>query len=201
MPADHLTTRFYEKEAAEYAAVPPHGTFLDYRIRFVSLLPGCAHILDLGCGGGHDSRAFRDAGFEVTALDASAAMAALASARIGRNVIVRSFQELDFIKQFDAAWASASLLHVPFDELLDVLIRVRRSLRTDGLLCASFKEAEKDWRDQRGRLFCAMTAALLHECLAQAGFEVDIIDRHKGRGSDAMPTTWLWTFCRSSGKP
>lgn len=201
MPSDILTTQFYEKEAAEYAAVPPHGTFLDYRNRFVTLLPGRAHILDLGCGGGHDSRAFRDAGFEVTALDASAAMAALASARIGLNVIVRSFQELDFAKQFDAVWASASLLHVPFDELLDVLIRVRRGLRTDGLLCASFKEGEKDWRDQHGRLFCAMTATLLRERLAQAGFDVDIIDQFQGRGSDAMPTTWLWTFCRCSGRP
>jgi SAM-dependent methyltransferase len=201
VPADILTTQFYDKEAAEYAAVPPHGTFLEYRNRLVSLLPGRAHILDLGCGGGHDGRAFRDAGFEVTALDASAAMAALASARIGRNVIVRSFQELNFVKQFDAVWASASLLHVPFDELPDVLIRVRRSLRTVGLLCASFKEGEKDRRDQNGRLFCAMTEALLREHLTHAGFDIDIIDQYQGRGSDAMPTTWLWVFCRSSGKP
>lgn len=92
MAADSVTTRFYEKQAAEYAAVPPHGTFLDYRNRFVSLLSTRARILDLGCGGGHDSRAFRDMGFEVTPLDASATMAALASERIGQSVIVRSFR-------------------------------------------------------------------------------------------------------------
>src|SRR5688572_23445819 len=121
-------------------------------------------------------------------------MAALASARIGQSVIVCSFQDLDCDQEFDAVWASASLLHVPSYELPDVLQRVRRCLGAGGLLCASFKEAESDWRDANGRLFCAMTAALLRKYLQASEFEVDAVERYQGRGSDAMPTTWLWAF-------
>ena len=196
MPVDFLTRQFYMQAAAEYAAVPPHGKFVDNRNRFMNLLPLPARILDLGCGGGHDGRAFRDAGFQVTAVDASTEMATFASARIDQKVIVRSFQDLTFTEEFDGVWASASLLHVPSEELPDVLRRVRCSLRRGGLLYASFKEAEKDWRDKGGRLFCAMTPTLLGDYLAGADFTVDAIERHEGHGSDAMATMWILAFAR-----
>jgi SAM-dependent methyltransferase len=199
MAVDAPTSSFYARAAAEYAAAPPHGAFVQRRNHFVRLLPSDAHILDLGCGGGHDSRAFKDLGFDVTAVDGSAEMAAIASRRIDENVIVCIFQDFDLRNEFDGVWASASLLHVPSAELQDVLERVQRCLKLGGLLCASFKEADEDWRDGNGRLFCAMTETALRKHLEGVGFQVESVERHKGYGSDSMPTNWLWALARSAG--
>ncbi len=61
-----------------------------------------------------------------------------------------SFDEVNFRNQFDAAWASASLLHVPKKDLQAVIQRLVRALKQNGILFISFKfgegEAEFDSR-------------------------------------------------------
>jgi trans-aconitate methyltransferase len=70
------------------------------------------HILDAGCGSGRDSSYFLDKGFDVSAFDASAELAKLASQLIHRPVTVCQFNEYESDKPFDGIWACASLLHV-----------------------------------------------------------------------------------------
>jgi 2-polyprenyl-3-methyl-5-hydroxy-6-metoxy-1,4-benzoquinol methylase len=119
---------------------------------FLSLLQPGAHVLDAGCGSGRDSRAFLERGYEVTALDASEAMAKLASRHIGRSVLQMSFDEVRFRECFDGVWACASLLHVPKRESPIVLERLGIALKTGGVMYASFKYGEgESVRD--GRLF------------------------------------------------
>ena len=48
-------------------------------------------------------------------------MCRLASEFSGIDINHMQFQENDFDKEFDGIWASASLLHVPSDELDSVL--------------------------------------------------------------------------------
>ena len=43
-----------------------------------------AHILDLGCGSGRDSKAFLQQGYKVTAMDGSQVLCQLASETIGQ---------------------------------------------------------------------------------------------------------------------
>lgn len=62
------TLRFYDQNAQTYAPGTPSGYTLEARDKFASALPVSAHILELGCGGGHDAQAFIDAGFDVTLL-------------------------------------------------------------------------------------------------------------------------------------
>jgi hypothetical protein len=50
-------------------------------------------------------------------------------------------------------WASACLLHAPRDELADILGRIHRALKRDGLFYASFKIGEGDGRDSLGRYY------------------------------------------------
>ncbi|NJN00325.1 MAG: methyltransferase domain-containing protein [Aquincola sp.] len=59
--------------------------------RFLARLESGAHILDAGCGSGRDAKAFAEAGFRVTAFDASAELARLASTYCGFEVAVRRF--------------------------------------------------------------------------------------------------------------
>jgi SAM-dependent methyltransferase len=123
---------------------------------FLSLLPGGAHILDAGCGSGRDSRAFLTRGYEVTALDASGAMAELASRHIGRRVLRMSFDQVRFRERFDGVWASASLLHVPRQSTAKVLERLVIALKVGGVMYASFKYGEEE-AVRNGRLFSENT--------------------------------------------
>ena len=124
-------------------------------------------MLDHGCGAGRDTKALLAAGFNVTALDASADMVCEAEKRTGIGVRVQYFEDLDDVAIFDGIWASASLLHVPRAGLPNVLARVHQALKTGGLLFASFKSGGKEGRDSLGRYYNYLnadevTAALNH---------------------------------------
>ncbi len=126
--ASNDTMTFYRDNAETYAArdrKPPADRLGAFIAR---LAPGAA-VLDLGCGGGHDSLHLIEAGFDVTPSDGSAELARAAEQRIGRKVEAVTFQEIEWNQRFDAIWAEASLLHVPRTELPDVLVRVLRALR------------------------------------------------------------------------
>ena len=119
---------------------------------FLNLLPPGAHILDAGCGSGRDSLYFLNKGYKVTAIDASKELSKLASELINQSVLNISFQELDFENEFDGVWASASLLHIPRNEISKVLNRIAKSLKQDGVLYASFKYDDKEY-EKGGRYF------------------------------------------------
>ena len=128
-----------------------------------SLAPG-AHILDLGCGVGRDTKAFLDAGYTVTALDASAEMVRIASEVTRQPATQMRFEGMKFVEEFDGVWACASLLHVARAELPAVLDRVARSMRAGGVLHISVKHGEhEEFRD--GRWFCDYTVGSLHDVL------------------------------------
>ncbi len=119
---------------------------------FLSRLPVDGHILDAGCGSGRDSLFFLRKGYEVTALDASEALANLASQYISRPVLRMSFDQIEFEDCFDGVWACASLLHIPRRRILEVFDRLSRSLKPSGVLYASFKYGDEEgMRD--GRFF------------------------------------------------
>ncbi len=109
--------------------------------------------MDLGCGSGRDSRNFLNLGYQVTPLDASKALASLASDYIGRKVVVQSFQTLDCHAKFDGVWACASLLHFPKSEIYGVFKRVINALKPGGAWYMSFKQGEMERVDERGRFF------------------------------------------------
>ena len=106
---------------------------------FLKNLHDNACILDAGCGSGRDAKLFKNLGYNVMAIDGSAEMCKLASKHSGVNVKHMQFQEIDFKNKFDGIWASASLLHVPTEEIEDVLKRLKDALKQNGILYASFK--------------------------------------------------------------
>ena len=120
--------------------------------RFLTPLRNQAQILDTNCGSGHDARAFADLGHRVTAFDASPALVALAETHLGQPVQCLRFQDITWQEQFDGIWACASLLHVPAAELPDVMKRLCKALKPDGVLYASFKYGSGE-REHHGRLF------------------------------------------------
>jgi superfamily II DNA or RNA helicase/SAM-dependent methyltransferase len=110
----------------------------EHQTVFLARLPEKAHILDAGSGSGRDSRVFLDAGFRVTAIDASAELARQASTYLGQTVGVQRFEDIDEIAVYHGIWASASLLHVPADQLPRILDRLWVALRPGGVFYCSF---------------------------------------------------------------
>lgn len=165
---DEATLQFYRSNAEAYAK----REITSRRARlaaFLALLPPRAVILELGCGAGGDTAEMLAAGFDVRATDGSPEMAAVAAARLGRPVETLLFHELDETEAYDGVWANACLLHVPRDQLVDVLARIRRALKPGGVFFASYKEGEGDGRDTLDRYYNYPSPDWLRASYAKAG--------------------------------
>ena len=90
---------------------------------------------------------------------------------IGREVLDLRFEDISFEKEFDGIWASASLLHVPMKELPKVMGKMRRALKPNGALYASFKYGEG--MTARGeRQFSDFNEKSVVPLFENAGFEI-----------------------------
>ena len=128
-------------------------------------------MLDAGCGSGRDALAFRQAGYQVDAFDASEEICRLASENLGFQVRCLRFQDLEGEVEYDGIWACASLLHVPGEELPDAIQRLKKLLKPDGVLYASFKRGEGE-RNKGGRYFQDMTQEKMTDLFETAGLTV-----------------------------
>lgn len=146
------TIVYYEEQAQRFCA---DTQVLDMSMlyeRYLRHLTPDARILDAGCGSGRDSLHFLERGYDVVAFDAALAMVEYATKLIGQPVLRLTFDELAFEEEFDGIWACASLLHVPHEEMPDVLTRLAHALKSSGILYASFKYGEGE-TFRHGRLF------------------------------------------------
>ncbi len=143
---------YYNTKAQEFFESTVNLDMSEHYRVFLNLLPPGGRILDAGCGSGRDSLHFIKLGFRVTAIDASPVLAELSSKLIGQPVAVLRFQDLNYEEEFDGIWACASLLHVPRSEMHDVLSRLTKALKPNGVLYASFKYGDEE-REKNGRLF------------------------------------------------
>ncbi len=162
---DTTITYYTENAQAFFADTVAVGMDSLYA-RFLPQIPPGGHILDAGCGSGRDTLAFLQAGYRVTAFDASPTLAALAERLTGQPVQVLRFQDLAWQRGFDGIWACASLLHVPAADLPEALGRLALALRPGGVLYASFKYGQ-DSREHRGRRFTDLDEARLRTLLGQ----------------------------------
>lgn len=183
---DARTRAFYDAEAAAYAARSRVSPYLN---DFIAELAPHAAVLDLGCGGGQDSAALRDAGFAVTSMDASPGLAAEAKHLYNIDVRVLDFGQLDDVAAFDGIWASASLHHAQTAALPSIFATLHRTLKPGGVLHASLKAGDTDRRDKLHRFFCAMDEEKLRELVA--GWRDVRIEHGQGGGYDNEPTPWL----------
>ena len=109
-----------------------HDLFLDY-------ITEDAHILDAGCGSGRCTEYFLEQGYKVTAFDLSKELLKFIPEHTNLSKLHLAFQDMDFNEEFDAVWASASLLHVPYEDMRSVYEKIHQSLKKDGVFYASYK--------------------------------------------------------------
>ncbi len=194
---DHGTLQFYRENAQAYVdwAKAPSSRL----VRFLALLPPGGFVLELGCGAGNHSAEMLASGFAVRSTDGSPEMAKIASRRLGHPVEAMLFHELDENAAYDGVWASACLLHVPRDELTDILVRIRRALKPAAVFYASFKIGEDAGRDNLGRYYNYPTREWLQAAYAAAG-EGSLLSSETSeiKSFDETPATMLHLVVRKS---
>ena len=156
---------YYNQHAQEFFDSTAHVEMDSLYREFLPLVRKGGNILDAGCGSGRDSKAFKELGFQVHAIDASAVLAKLAEELIEQPVQITTFQDFESDKCFDAIWACASLLHVPFDELPHSFFNLSKCLKNNGVFYCSFKYGN-DEVDRNGRKFTNLDESLLKSVLS-----------------------------------
>lgn len=185
MDADARTIAFYDTEAGPYASCGFERRHLD---AFIAEAKPGGRVLDLGCGGGSDSAALRDAGFIVTSVDASPGLAAEAKRLWNIDVRIATFSDLDFADEFDGVWASASLHHAPAESLPEIFAKIYRATKSGGVFHATLKAGD-DRRDRLGRFYCAMSERAL--AALAADWQSVRIHQGEGRGYEGQISLWL----------
>lgn len=136
---DQKTLDYYNVHAKDFAQSTSDLDFHEVQNRFLSKLPLGARILDFGCGAGRDAKYFADKGYEVVATDGSEELCKIANQLMGVVAKRMFFSELDATENYDGIWACASILHLRKEELVDVIPRMIRAVKTGGYLYMSFK--------------------------------------------------------------
>ena len=191
MAGSRQTLDFYDREAGDYAEMAHKMTLPVELAAFMAQVPEGGRILDLGCGSGWAANAFLKSGFEVTAMDGSAGLAAEAKSRYGIDVIVQRFGEMDWQDRFDGVWAWFTLMHAPRAEMDANLARVQRALKTGGHFMIGFQEGDRDHTDTLGRHYSYFTEEDMRARLTRAGFTPTKVMRRPGEHYDGTPTTEL----------
>jgi hypothetical protein len=111
------------------------------------------------------------------------------------------FEELSEVDRYDGIFACASILHVPYARLGDILAKIERALKDNGILYVSFKYGTFEG-ERNGRYFTDMTMERLEDCLKEAsernpGRELKVIesritgDVRPGRGHEKWLNVYL----------
>ena len=146
------TIDYYNQYADEFAQATLHVDMESLYQPFLAELPDSARILDVGCGAGRDTLAFKMKGYEVDAIDYSEELVKKAIEITGIQIQLKSFYAIDEHEVYDGVWACASLLHCERSQLKDVIGKLVTSLKPNGVLYMSFKYGDSD-REKDGRQF------------------------------------------------
>lgn len=162
---------YYDLNAKEFFDDTVNADMGPNYMEFLSRIPENGTILDAGCGSGRDTLNFKKLGFNVVSIDGSEEMCKLASKYTGEEVVHMQFQDITFNDCFDGIWASASLLHVISDEIEMVLKLLKKSLKENGILYASFKYGNFEGK-RNGRYFNDLTEITAINLFEKTNFEI-----------------------------
>ena len=164
---------------------------------FISNLKPASLVLDVGCGGGTKSAYLLGKGLNVVGIDFAENLIEIAK----REAPTAEFHAMDMHdvrelpQNFDGIFAQASLLHIPKNEVLDVLRGLVERLSSGGYLYVAVKGKRADGPDEEvkqeddygypyERFFSYYSLDELAAHFKTLGLEVVYTDVHKTGKSD-----------------
>lgn len=188
------TIDYYNQYADQFLQATLYVNMENLYQPFLAELPDSARILDLGCGSGRDTLAFKNKGYQVDAIDYSEVLVERAAQLTGIAIQQQSFYEIDIYDVYDGVWACASLLHCDRNRLPDVLKRIHAALRRDGVCYMSFKYGTTD-RVKDGRAFTDLNKEQANDLLHELeGVEVlqpwITVDKRPDRDENWLNVLW-----------
>ncbi len=163
---NNSTLGYYDNHAAEFYKNTVNVEFAAMQRQFLSRLKNGSHILDFGCGSGRDTKYFLQQGYHVEAIDGSFELCKLAAEYTGIEVKNMFFQELAEVGKYDGIWACSSILHLPMNELVEVMRKMAVALKENGIIYTSFKYGTFAG-ERNGRYFTDMTEETFAEFLGE----------------------------------
>jgi ubiquinone/menaquinone biosynthesis C-methylase UbiE len=152
---------------------------------FAQTLPG-KRVIDIGCGPGHDAYHFAELGYQVTGVDYSDEMIKGVGEMFGEN-------------SFDGAWVSASMLHIPEEDIPQVLKGIRKIVVNGGKVYIGLKAGKQGARlvegDKYGkpmeREFIFWEEENFRRVAEENGIKVERLVEEKGGKTGKEETSWL----------
>lgn len=152
------TRQAYEDHCREYAATTSnYGLYpglKDEVLAFEKEVEADLPILDLGCGGGRDSRLLASLRRRVVAGDICRGMLTTARASSPDQIEAIGFVRLNMLAlpfddgAFGGTWACGSMLHLPSPAFPQALAEIRRTLRAGGIAVISMRAGDGEgWRE------------------------------------------------------
>ena len=162
---------------------------------FLSYVKEGGHILDFGCGSGRDTAYFLSKGYTVDAIDGAEELCRLASEYLQQPVRVMEFGELCAENEYDGIYASASVMHLPYEELKDVFLKMIRALKEDGVLFASFKYGDFEGYDH-GRWFTWLKEDRIDHLTKDLPCEILEIGRFGKETEELYGFSWIYVLLK-----
>ena len=139
---DKVAEQYTQQYSDELSHKPLDRELLD---RFAERTTGKGRVCDLGCGPGHLARYLHDRGADALGIDLSPGM--VEQARLMNPGIEYTQGDMRALDLPDGSLAGIaafySIIHIPRDQVADVLKELRRVLQPGGLLLLAFHKGQE----------------------------------------------------------
>ena len=169
------TNDYYKENAKSFILDTMNADMSEQYQNFLKFMPKKGKILDLGCGSGRDSLYFQNLGYDCIAVDPIDEFLEHAKSIGVKKVLKGTAEELDFNKEFDGIWASASLLHVKSKDLNDVLKKCAKALKKNGVFYWSFKYGTFEG-ERTERYYVDQTESSILSYIKDTGLEFALVN-------------------------
>lgn len=192
MKENYNTLDYYNKNAQLYFNQTVEGNLQENYDKFLKEIPENSYILDFGCGSGRDSKYFIEKGYKVKAIDGSIEMCRLASKYINQDVECMKFNDLTEENTYDGIWACSSILHVEKEDLPNILNKMIKSLKNEGVIYTAFKKGN-GYEIKDGKYYNFLTRDELEKIISNLDNNIKIINYFETLSSTKRPDEIVWS--------